>query len=721
MSTRERYPTAEAPAAFQKARELHMQLLEHLKDPLNPAKLKAEAERVVDEAMAQEGLVPPKALPQAKPDPTAEGADAKEDLAQQDAGEGQAQPSREGPPAPAGSEAASPTPAPGSPTASEAGPAQSAAPGPDAKGEEALEKAAPLPSHLATQVAQLEAVAGRQRAVAQRAQLDEMASNQAVARKGGAVALALLGGLMAHFGLAHIFAKLITDHTLGQLVANLVITALLAVVLAGLALHVAQKLGLSKLARRAPERISSLQALRGIYRTELYGEGPLNEAQSQELEQQLQAAHHTMLDNQDPEDHVANAKTMGVVGLVVLAFLGVAIPAAQQGLHGTWWQHLLVAAFGMALVGGLVVALASKLQPLPPLGEGLLDPTEARQRAEGIKSEHEASEAKRLAALRLATEEATKRAKREAESQEAARQAVQSKATQIRANTQAKEDQAREASYQAERQRRIAQHLANNTLEQQVNQNKTRDRLYQELQDASESYEQARGFTTQELRHLRGLQWSYKWFFALLLLLTVLSSIVATYPASLTVSELLNLPYQYVAGQRLAFGPWLLFIALALFADYWLVQAYTERSLAQVELAVLEEGYQESRLRPQGIRYHLKLHGQVAAVLRRTRKTIAVGVVLLLVEFAANVTYLVQNSEANLILATAMALVPFAVFVAMTYPHVILLRKSTLVRNALAWGGNLQQGPSLPPIQAPPFAEAESQQARAQAAERGLL
>lgn len=711
---REHHPTPEAPQAFQRARDLHTQLLAHLKNPINEAALKSEVEAAVDAAMEAEGLVPVEAKAHAKaeagsPSPAA-GAPGRERPAQADQAPGLA-----------GSELpAKPSQAqPGHP--SDAEPKLGMAGSGEAGTQRPSAKEAPLPGHVAAQVAQLEGVAGRTRAVAQRAQLEEMARGRALAFKGGAVALAVMGGLMIHFGMGLILAKMFTTLLVGQVVVDGLLSVLLGGLLAVFALHVAQQLGLSKLAARGPDRISSLQALRGIYRTELYGEASLTEAQCQELEQQLQAAHHTMLDNLDPEDHIAGAKLLTSLALGVLLILALAIPAAQHTSGGELWQHLLMAAFGSALMGGLVVVLAAKLQPLPPLGEGLMDPTEAAREAQRLLDEHRAREQKRLEAEGLAAEAEQKRLVAAAANRaNEAEQAVKREAG-AQAQAEARASQLRVESHRTERERRLKLALEQGLQERKAARLGEFDRLYQGLQDATEAYEQARGFTSKELRQLRQLKRRLNWLFGLLLVLSVLASIVATYPASLTLTELLNLPYQYLGGNRLALAPWLLFVALALFADFWLVQAYTQRSLAEVGVEVLEQGYQESRLRPQGIRYHVQLQSQWERVKVRTRYLIVIGALLLLVEFAANLTYLVHNSEANLALAAALALVPFAIFVAMTYPHVILHRKKSLVAEALAWGETLPQGPSLPLPSAHPYAEAESQQARLQAAERGLL
>jgi hypothetical protein len=145
-----------------------------------------------------------------------------------------------------------------------------------------------------------------------------------------------------------------------------------------------------------------------------------------------------------------------------------------------------------------------------------------------------------------------------------------------------------------------------------------------------------------------------------------LVSILATYPASITLSDIFDLGIMRLHRFQVAPFPWLIWIVVAWFGKEIFVSGRKDYHRWQKLKNIVENFYNEDE-RLAGIRYIVRSNKVLAQDRQTATNKILIGCFLLLLEACANLWYLYRNAGGDFVLAGILALVPFSIFVVMAF------------------------------------------------------
>lgn len=686
MYSHDPYPTPACDEAREYVKEVHTAFLEHVRR--KPTKATVE-NTVLEELKAEEAVNSDAPVAQAPPAP--ELAQAPTELG----------------------------------TTVEAAPGATSTPIPAAKpnvseDEEPVHEPVKVPHALDQEtISNFEEIASRTRATAERNRLDALRKDVKNAKRNSLIATFVIGTWMA-FGFSDMLARVIRSQIVdkigldryGLTVPVPMITLVLASIIAGLITYVtywlANALQVHRIASKAAREIPYIDTIGHIYEIEYLKTSSPDEEQGKFLEKKLETVRKTVLNGKTLQEAREELRIATIFFAVIAAFCAIAnfLFFPHRNLEEAVFG-ILAAALPVAFVWLLMRFASNHTIQWPRLAEELTDPSVAAQKL----SEHRER-------VRQAEENAKRQRELDRKAKEAAREAelkAADEAARIKAQ-KAQEDADKERKKQDEdRLREKIQTQEKVVAERLVQAERTyvatTEARLADLKAAAATFESHRGYSRREQMILRErLTQSRLLFWGLLVPSSALLGILATYPASLTLWSIFGLRFQYIMQNRVAPISWVFWMFLIAVAEVVMVMGLHKMHQAKQHERVLEHFYDEEE-RLNGQRYRIKNWAEINDERKSAKRWITFGVLLLSLEFIANSLYLLQNSDANRELAIILALVPLALFVALTIPHTQNHHRRSLLREAIDWARSL---PDRPPgfVKEDPNADAPSRTMR---------
>ena len=210
--------------------------------------------------------------------------------------------------------------------------------------------------------------------------------------------------------------------------------------------------------------------------------------------------------------------------------------------------------------------------------------------------------------------------------------------------------------------------------------------LIERLKKMASEWEFERGFTMHERAMIAAQLKEAKSLAAFYSVLSFVSIVILTYFASVTLNEILTLSYLYPNGNvslKIAPISWVLWIAVIFLTEkFALVPSLSKLTTIRSKENVLQHGF-DVTTRVKGHRY-LIMGPEEAAKARKTPMfALVFGLVVLAIELACNVMYLVSYSFVDGILGYLVAFLPFAFFVLLMFPLAETDEKVSRLKEAL--------------------------------------
>lgn len=226
---------------------------------------------------------------------------------------------------------------------------------------------------------------------------------------------------------------------------------------------------------------------------------------------------------------------------------------------------------------------------------------------------------------------------------------------------------------------------------------KVAEALLLDLRAVVNTWEKERGFTLEEQAYMEAERQHLEDFKRRLYAISIICALVATYPASITLGEALNLPFDhtmFTGMTRFCWWTWGFWFVVVLGAEFTLVSSLTDIKRVQYAQNVLLNGYDEVNRRA-GLRYVIKTQEQAQIENRWPRIWFTGSVILLLLEFAANIAYMIRFSDVGVAFGAVLAVVPFTFLMVSIFPLLKFNHSLSWLNEALGrqgWRSRLRRG-----------------------------
>lgn len=194
------------------------------------------------------------------------------------------------------------------------------------------------------------------------------------------------------------------------------------------------------------------------------------------------------------------------------------------------------------------------------------------------------------------------------------------------------------------------------------------EKIYQDLRVATGKWEELRHFNQKEISHMTGLRnLLNRRMFWLLYPISIISALLATYPASIFTSEAMDIGFIYTTMGKVSPVVWAIWTMLMIGAEFLIVTGFTNISKFNYYREVLLQNY-DMNLRKKGMTYTVLRKNDAKRQSIGSKFKLALGIVILSIELVANVLYLKQQAVADISIFTfVISLVPFLLLIGFAF------------------------------------------------------